>query len=388
MSKSAENDMGEVVPEGTMLLPVALDANEVAKLAVESAKASIAYKALDDERKETAAGYAARLKALDMRVQDLSEQIERQSREEYVRIREVVEGSTVSIYREDTGELVKTREATDLERQPALPVDGVGHVAIDSDGIERQLSEKQAKKFADARAKGKAFSIKVDGATVRLAGFKGEQALPPAFEPVPPPPASPRGLILAVLDGGGHAPITEEQEAYVQAGLARKEKPAIDVLGWIFPVSGLRYPRMQEVDAAGIGDQGVDVDGEFHDLSPWWAEMARADISKVGRALVRDRNGQTVRIAAMRPCEACGAADGHHRAEGHADRTPVEPVAETVDNFDLATDPEAAPDSLDIIEPTDEVMEALAKDVGQQELVPTKPKRGRKPKGTASAEVQ
>lgn len=384
MSKSAENDMGEVIPEGTLLLPVALGANKVAKLAVESAKASIAYKALDEERKEVAAGYAARLKTLDLRVQELSEQIERQSREEYVRIREVVDGSKVSVYREDTGELVMTREATDLERQPSLPVEGTGHVAIDSDGIERQLSEKQAKKFTEARTKGKSFSIKVDGATVRLVRFAGEQALALAPEPVPPPPAAPRGLILAILVGGGHAPITEEQEAHVQAGLSRKEKPALDVLGTVIPVTGLRYPRMQEVEAPGITDEAIDVDGGIRVLAPWWAEMARMDIAKVGRAFVRTVEGETVRIVAMRPCAQCGAADGHHRAEGHADRTMAESVAELVDNFGLTgiIDPEAEADAE---ADTEAVALAMAE---QQEFVPTKPKRGRKPKASASAEVQ
>ena len=376
MSKSAETDIGEVIPEGTMLLPVALDANEVAKLAVESAKASIAYKALDEERKETAAGYAARLKTLDLRVQELSEQIERQSRDEYVRIREVVEGSKVTIYREDTGEIVKTREATDLERQPSLPVDGVGHVAIDSDGIERQLTEKQAKKFTDARAKGKSFSIKIDGATVRLARFKGEQSLALAPEPVPPPPEAPEVVYLGYTAAGNVVPLTEEQATRIRPFVERREAIGVDVLGQHHDITRLREPGDLAVATRGYGADAVAVDGTVHHISEFWSGLARTYLREQGRAYVR-ANGQTLHVIALQPCAQCGAADGHHRAEGHADRTPVEPVPETVDSFDLL-DPEAEADA-------EAGTEAVAMTLmGEpQILVQTKPKRGRKAKTTS-----
>lgn len=379
MSKSAETDMGEVVPEGTMLLPVALDANEVAKLAVESAKASIAYKVLDEERKETAAGYAARLKTLDLRVQKLSEQIERQSREEYVRVREVVEGSKVSIYREDTGELVMTREATDLERQPSLPVEGTGHVAIDSDGIERELSAKQAERFRDARAKGKAFTVTIDGAKVRLTHFKGELALnlAPEPSPVPPPPAAPELTFLGYTKDGNVVPLTEEQAKMVRRFVDKREIIGVDILGQHHDIIRLGEPGPLAVGMPGHGADAVAVDGTVHHLSEYWAMMARTYIRKQGRAYVR-ADGQTLHVIALQPCAQCGAADGHHRTEGHADRTPVEPVPEAVDNFDLTTDPEAEADAE---ADTEAVAMAMAE---QQELVPTRPRRGRKPKQSAA----
>lgn len=379
MGKSAETDMGhEIAPEGTLLLPVALDANEVAKLAVESAKASIAYKALDEERKEVAAGYAARLKTLDLRVQELSEQIERQSREEYVRVREVVDGSKVSVYREDTGELVMTREATDLERQPSLPVSGVGHVAIDSDGIERSLTEKQAAKFADAKARGKSFSIKVDGATVRLVRFAGEQALPLTPEPVPPPPDAPELTFLGYTQAGNVVPLTEQQATMVKRFVDKREVIGVDVLGQHHDIIRLGEPGPLMVGMAGYGADAVALDGTVHHISEYWSGLARTYLREQGRAFVR-ANGQTLHIVALQPCAQCGAADGHHRAEGHADRTPVEAEPEA-DSFDLVSDPEAEADAE---ADTEAVAMALA---AEQQLVPTKPKRGRPRKSAAGVQ--
>lgn len=385
MSKSAETDMGEVAPEGTMLLPVALDANEVAKLAVESAKASIAYKVLDEERKETAAGYAARLKTLDLRVQELSEQIERQSREEYVRIREVVEGSKVSVYREDTGELVKTREATDLERQPSLPVDGVGHVAIDSDGIERELSAKQAERFRDARAKGKAFTVTIDGAKVRLTHFKGELALnlAPEPSPIPPPPVAPELTFLGYTQAGNVVPLTEQQATMVRRYVEKREVIGVDVLGQHHDIIRLGEPGPLMVGMPGHGADAVAIDGTVHHISEFWSGLARTYLREQGRAYVR-ADGQTLHVIALQPCAQCGAADGHHRAEGHADRTPAEPApvvwTEPVDSFDLVTDPEAEADA---DADTEAVAMALA---AEQQLVPTKPKRGRPRKSAAGVQ--
>lgn len=381
MSKLADTDIegadDDYCPDGYKDINVPLTEGDRLEYSERQSDAQLALEALEEKKSNALKGFNAEIKVLESKISTYATIIRERKHKKRVRIRTEVVGSTVRVLDDATGDVVETREATDLERQPSLPVEGTGHVAIDSDGIERSLTAKQAERFRDSRAKGKAFTVTIDGAKVRLTHFKGELALNLTPEPVPPPPAAPRGLILAVLAAGGHAPLTEEQEAYVQAGLARKEKPAIDVLGCVLPVSGLRYPRMQEVDAAGIGDQGVDVDGEFHDLAPWWAEMARIELSQHGRAFVRDRAGQTVRIAAMRPCEQCGAADGHHRSEGH-DRTPVEP--EPVDSFDLVTDPEAEADA-------EADTEAVAMAIEQQELVPTRPRRGRKAK-RASAEVQ
>lgn len=219
---------------------------------------------VEAEKKQAIEDFKAKLKAIDSRVGELIEAVKTGIEYRPVQVEERADSGrrVVETVRLDTGDVVSTRTMDDEDRQVSLP--GTEHVAVDTDGIERVLTEAQARRLRSAIEKGKPCMLDVDGAKIRLVRFRDE---------------APDGQL--------------------------------ELTG---PRTPPRAPKRPH-------EHAVDVGGEVWVISAEQADVVRAAIAGGGQshAVVEVPGEGPKAIVALQACEQCGAADGNHRLEGHLD---------------------------------------------------------------------
>lgn len=109
------------------------------------------------------------------------------------------------------------------------------------------------------------------------------------------------------------------------------------------PGAGAVVSQLPAKQPPQIVTEAVDIDGEIVQITAEQADQVRIALSSDEKHCDLEIGGQKRRIVALKACAECGAADGNHRPDGHAELAD-EPAPETAEA--PATTGEAAPGRL------------------------------------------